>query len=44
MGFFFTLKWSLVEKAPDLSSPNYLVVTDFFFLMLNLPLLFPFEL
>lgn len=31
MGFLFTLKWSLVVKAPDLSSPKCLVVTDFFF-------------
>lgn len=53
MGFLFTLKWSLVVKAPDLSSAKCLVVTDifyyFFFLMLNLPFLyyyffFPFEL
>lgn len=35
MGFLFTLKWSLVVKAPDLSSPKCLVVTDFFFFFLN---------
>lgn len=49
MGFLFTLKWSLVVKAPDLSSPKCLVVTDFFFFFFKCSIFhyfffFPFEL
>lgn len=46
MGFLFTLKRSLVVKAPDLSSPKCLVVTNvlvcflFVFFMRNLPFLY----